>query len=202
VRVSPAALLAGAVFLLAAGCGTSAPASPSAGPPTTAPTGTPAATAAPSPSPTRTGDVIEDPSLLDILPEAVDGAAVVVEPDSFTDAAADPAFRESVAAAAFAVVADGTDLASGVVARPVAGRFSEAFFRDWRTTYDEGACGQAGGVAGTAETELGGRTVHITTCRGGLRVYHAYVAERGVIVSLFSMGERRFGERLMEGLRP
>ena len=75
-------------------------------------------------------------------------------------------------------------------------------FRDWRDTYNEGACGQAGGVAGNAQADLGGRTVYIATCAGGLRVYHAYLPERGVIVSLLSVGERRFGEQLMGGLRP
>ena len=89
-----------------------------------------------------------------------------------------------------------------MVAQLVPGTFSEAFFRDWRDSYDEGACGQAGGVAATAETELGGRTVYITTCAGGLRTYHAWVEERGAVVSAFSLGERRFGEQLMAGLRP
>ena len=80
--------------------------------------------------------------------------------------------------------------------------YSDAFFRDWRDSYDEGACGQAGGVAGRAQITLGGRPVYITTCTGGLRVYHAYVPEREVVVSLFSLGGGRFGEQLLDGLRP
>ncbi len=46
------------------------------------------------------------------------------------------------------------------------------------------------GVAAHAEVTLGGRPAFITTCTGGLRVYHAYVPEREVIVSVFSLGEQ------------
>jgi hypothetical protein len=87
-----------------------------------------------------------------------------------------------------------------VVAHLRPGVYSDAFFRDWRDSYDEGACGQAGGVAGNAEAELGGRTVHITSCAGGLLVYHAYLPERDVAVSVISVGEARFGEQLMAGV--
>ena len=146
--------------------------------------------------------VIQDPTLLGVLPASVDGVLVMLEPQAFTSAAADPAFGQNVEAAAFATVVDGNDLASGVVAELLPGRYSDAFFRDWRTTYDTGACDQAGGVGGHAEAPLGGRTVYITTCSGGLRVYHAYLQERGLLVSLFSLGDRRFGEQLMAGLHP
>jgi hypothetical protein len=84
----------------------------------------------------------------------------------------------------------------------VPGTWSEAWFRDWRDSYDEGACGQAGGVAGNAEAALGGRTVYIGTCAGGLRTYHAWLEGRGLLVSAFSVGKGRYGERLMAGLRP
>jgi hypothetical protein len=117
------------------------------------------------------------------------------ETEAFAGAAADPAFAENVEAAAFAVVVDADDLASAVVARLRPGVFSDAFFRDWRDSYNEGACAQAGGVAGNAEAELGGRTTYITTCAGGLVAYHAYVEELGVIVSLVSVGDRRSGSR-------
>jgi hypothetical protein len=125
-----------------------------------------------------------------------------MEPEAFAEAASDPSFVASVEAAAFPIAVSADDLASGVVALLRPGRFSDRFFRDWRDSYNEGACGQAGGVVGNAEAELDGRTVYITSCAGGLRVYHAHVAERDVIVSLFSVGERRFGEQLMKDLRP
>jgi hypothetical protein len=148
------------------------------------------------------GATVLDASLLAILPADVAGAAVEQEAQSFTDAASDPAFAASVEAAVFAVVVDSGDIASGVVARLRPGVYSDAFFRDWRDTYDAGACAQAGGVVGHAEAQLGGRTTYITSCANDLRTYHAYLDGPGILVSLFSLGERRFGEQIMAGLRP
>ena len=144
-----------------------------------------------------------DDSLLAILPPDLDGMPVTAEEASFAEAARDPAFASNVEKAAFAiVVGPPADLASGVVATLAPGVFDDAFFRDWRDTYNEGACAQAGGVVGNAEAELDGRTVYITSCGGGLRVYHTYLEERDALVSLFSLGDARFGERLMADLRP
>lgn len=148
-------------------------------------------------------DVVMDPALLQILPSAIGAAKVEMEPESFTEAVRDSSFVASVDRAAFAIVVESEDWATGVVAHLRPGVFSEGFFRDWRDTFDAGACGQAGGVAGHAEIGLeDDRTMYLTTCVGGLRVYHAYVAEREAVVSLFAVGERRFGEQLMSGLRP
>jgi hypothetical protein len=159
----------------------------------------PPATHLPSPG---AGDVVPDATLLAVLPADLGGVPVTDVADAFAAAANDPSFRRNVARAAFPVVVSGQDLASGVVAQLIAGRFTDQFFRDWRDTYDEGACAQAGGVAGNAETTFGGRTVYIGTCAGGLRTYHAWLEDRNVIVSLFSVGEGRYGEQLMAGLRP
>ena len=148
------------------------------------------------------GVAVEDPSLIAVLPAAVVGQPVVLESQAFVDALADPAFAANVEAAVFGVVVAGNDLSSAMVARPVPGVWSEAWFRDWRDSYDEGACGQSGGVAGNAEAVLGGQTVYIGTCAGGLRTYHAWLEGRGLLVSAFSVGEGRYGERLMAGLRP
>jgi hypothetical protein len=146
---------------------------------------------------------VEDPSLLAILPATVDGVDVIVEHQAFLDAvSSDPGFVQNVRRAAFGVAVSGTDLVSGVVAELVPGRYSDAFFRDWRDTYDAGACSQAGGLVGNAETQIGDRTVYIGSCAGGLRTYHVWLPERGTIVSAFSLGDKRLGEALMEGLRP
>ena len=176
-----------------------------AGPPPTLP---PPATSGPespgaTPAPPTSGDtVVRDDSLLGLLPSDIDGAPVTVEDASFAEAAADPAFASNVDRAAFAIVTTPTDLASGVVAKLREGVFGSTFFADWRETYNEGACAQAGGVATNAETTLDGRTVYITTCGGGMLVYHTYLEEQGAIVAVFSLGEGRFGERLIRGLRP
>jgi hypothetical protein len=127
------------------------------------------------------------------------------EPASFAEAIRDPSFVANVDRAVFAVVVDGNDVASGVVAHLRAGSLSDKLFEDWRATFDEGACAQAGGVLAHAATTSAGRTIYVTTCGGGpdvnLRVYHAYVASKGVVVSLFSYGTRLFGEQLIAGLR-
>ena len=180
----------------------SAPASPSAPEPATvSPASAPAESAASTVASTD-APTVRDDSLLAILPPDVDGNAVTVEEESFAEAATDAAFATSIERAAFAIVTSPVDLASGLVVKPRDGIFDGAFFASWRETYDEGACAQAGGVATNAETSLGGRTVFITTCAGGLRVYHAYVEGPGVIVSLFSLGEGRYGERLLAAIRP
>lgn len=204
------AIALGTAALVIAGCGSTATSPPAQSASTPAPTasaspvGSASAAISPGlPSGIPGVDVVMDPALLGVLPAAIGAATVEIEPESFGEAVSDASFVSNVDAAAFAVVADGEDLASGVVAHLRPDVYSEAFFRDWRDSYDEGACDQAGGV--TARAEVGGEddpTVHVTTCAGGLRVYHAYLPERGVVVSLFSLGERRFGEQLMAGLRP
>jgi len=187
---------------------TPAPQSPEpASPPVPSASGASASAAPQSPSPGLSSvapgiDVVMDPALLQILPAAIGTAKVSIEPDSFSEAVQDPSFVASVDSAAFAIVTEGGDLASGVVAHLRPDVYSDAFFRDWRDSYDEGACGQAGGVAAHAEATLGDRSAFITTCANGLRVYHAYVPEREVIVSVFSLGQGRFGEQLVAGLRP
>jgi len=205
------ACLVGVVFL-AVSCGatqragtqeTGAGSSPSLpAPPAAASSSPAAASAVPAASSPPAAGAVRDDSLLSILPPDVDGAPVTVEEASFDEAVRDAAFADHVVRAAFAVVATPTDLASGVVARLHPGLLDGAFLADWRETYNEGACAQAGGVATNAETQLGDRTVYIATCAGGMTVYHAAIPERDVVVSLFSLGEGRFGERLIRDLRP
>jgi hypothetical protein len=210
-RIAGGTALAVALALAATACGATVVVPPPSGglaevtrPPSSAPSlaagGTPVLGTLAPPSPA--GDVIQDPSLLAILPADLGGVPVNLEAQAFADAAADPDFAANVDAAAFGVAVDGEDLASAVVAQLLPGTYSESFFRDWRDSYNEGACAQSGGVVGNAETQLGGRTVYIGTCAGGLHTYHAWLADRGAVVSAFSVGDRRFGEQLMAGLRP
>lgn len=200
-------LAIGALVLLAIlAVGACAPTGTVTPAPLPTPVHSPVATVDPSapvtPEPTPPASVREDESLLAILPAEVDDVPVLPEPASFADAVTFPDFVANVEAAAFAIAVRDPDLASGVVARLRPGVFSDGFYRDWRDSYDEGACSQAGGVAGRAEAQLGGRTVFIATCVGGLVVYHTYLPERDVVVSVFSIGERRLGERIMAELRP
>jgi hypothetical protein len=202
-----AAALGLAALLLLAACGSETPSAPPASasapsaPPTVDPSQAPATT---TPSPPPAGDQpVEDPALLGVLPQAVAGVPVAIESIAFQEAAADPGFAAAVDSAAFAVVVDASDLASAVVAKPHPGTFSDGWYADWRATYDRGACSQAGGLAATTETELADdRILYIGTCSGGLHTYHTWLAGRGVVISAFGLGERRFGEQLMAGIRP
>ena len=83
------------------------------------------------------------------------------------------------------------------------GVFDEAFFRSWRDSFDDGACSQAGGVGGHAETQIGGRTVvHRRTAPVGSPPTTSVSTDEMLIVSVSSLGESRLGEQLVAALRP
>ena len=148
--------------------------------------------------------VVVDPTLLAVLPAAVDGVPVTESTDGEADALANVQLPEiaSALAAGLAVDSASGDFVYAVIVRLLPGGFDDTRFRDWRDSYDEGACSGAGGVVGHAETELAGRTVYIGTCDAGVRTYHAWIAEEDLLVSASAAGDRRFGERLMAELRP
>jgi hypothetical protein len=145
-----------------------------------------------------------DPSLLAVLPESVDGLPVTESPEAEAASVADPQLEAvaSALAAGIAVEATSGEFAFAVVVRLLPGAMTDDTFRDWRDSYDEGACSQADGVAGHAETEIGGRTVYIGTCAGGLRTYHVWLEAQDLLVSVSAVGERRLGEHLVGNLRP
>jgi hypothetical protein len=194
-RLMPAVLVA----ISLAGCG-SAPSSP--------PTSTPAATLVPA-TPTSTAEtsaraaVAVDPSLLALLPPDVNGFAITESPEAETSAAQSSDLSPVATAFAAGLAADpgGGNWAFGVVVALRPGVMSDATFRAWRDSYDKGACSQAGGVVGHAETKLGGRIVYIASCGGGVHTYHVWLPERQRLVSVSGVGERRFGEQLVAGIR-
>jgi hypothetical protein len=123
-------------------------------------------------------------------------------PESDAVAAADPvvvAFGEGVVTA-LAIDPGTEDFAYAALVRLRVGAFSEELFRSWRESFAEGACSQAGGVVRSAVTEIDGRDVHIDSCEGGLRVYHAWLPNSRVLVSVSALGERRLGERIVQEL--
>lgn len=191
-----ASLVLAGIALVLAGCATN-PATPT---PAATPTG---AGPSPSPAPSRSGaPVAIDPSLLEHLPTQVDGVEVRRRPESDAAAAADPvvvAFGDAVVTA-LAVDPGTDDFAYAAVVRLREGAFSEDLFRSWRESFDEGACSQAGGVARTAVTEIDGRDVHIGSCEGGLRTYHAWLPNSRVLVSVSAFGDRRLGEKIVQEL--
>jgi hypothetical protein len=176
---------------------------PSGTAPGSAPAPPDASVFAPGTPPAASGAAVPvDPALLAILPLSVAGFPVRAIPDP--TGLDDPALVANLARLAQAYVVDpagsGFAYASVVVLRP--GVFSDAFFRSWRDSFDTGACSQAGGVAGHAQAQVGGRTTYMGTCVGGLLTYHVRLDSLNTIVSVSSLGTARLGEQLLAGLRP
>lgn len=161
---------------------------------------------APSPSLVVAPAITVDDTLLELLPNDVGGVPLTGDPATAAEIAVDPSLTGFVAAvavaAAFAPAPSGLvgDYVVVTLARLEPGVFDDAFFRDWRDTFDGAVCAQAGGVAGHAEAGIAAHRTYITTCAGGVRTYHVHLASSGVIVSMQAMGDGRFGERVVEGL--
>ena len=214
-RVAPIAVAVAigtaiALTVIVTGC-EPPPASPSGGAPATGSLAPPATAEGPpgssgGASASPAGGVPVDPGLLAVVPIDVDGIPVTFDAETSATLAADPAVARDAAglAVGLAIVAGTSaaeDLAIVNVVRLREPASGDEWFRDWRDTYDEAACGQAGGVIGAMETELGGGTVFIGSCAGGVRTYHALLPSAGLVVSVTSLGERRLGEKVMAGLK-
>jgi hypothetical protein len=147
--------------------------------------------------------VVLDATLLGVLPESVAGFPITEAPDEAAIALADPALPKIATALDAGVAVDKAsgNLGYALVVKLKPGAFNDDYFRQWRDSFDEGACNAAGGIAGTAEATIDDRTVYITTCVQGLRTYHAWLPDQDLLISASSVGEARFGEQLMDNLR-
>jgi hypothetical protein len=213
---TPVAVAIAAVAVLVvilAGCGPAQPTPSPAG--SVSGSLAPAATSERSPSPVANqspsaaaspgAGVQVDPGLLDVAPNPVDGVTLTFDPDTSAEIAADPAVAVDAASLAVGLAvgpaASGADdLAIVSVVKLRDPDRDEAWFRDWRDTYDQAACSQAGGIIGNAEAELGGGTVYIGSCGGGALTYHTRLSPDGIVVSVTAVGNRRLGEKVMAGL--
>ena len=201
--------------MILAGCGIATPSgsvAPASVPP---PSASPSATTSPATAraPSASGPaVIPDETLLDLLPAA--GFTITYDPETTAQVAADPSLAVSVRALAIALampagevtpgssLAPGADLAVVSVIRLRDPSVDETWFRDWRDSYDEAACANAGGFGRRAETVIGGRTVFSGSCAGGSFTYHVRVDDDAVVISLTSIGPGRIGQSIMERLAP
>ena len=174
--------------------------SPSPAPPL--PTTAAPSTAAPS-SPGAKGAVAIDATLLEVLPAAVDGLPMTESPEAEAAAFDDPQLATVGTAIVAGIAVDATtgEFVYAVVVRLLPGAMDDGVFRDWRDSYDVGACSQANGVSGNAQAQIVGRTVYVGTCAGGVRTYHVWLEAQGLLVSASAVGDRRFGEILMKTLR-
>ncbi len=143
-----------------------------------------------TPSPTasvvRAGDrrtpaaTVVDPSLLDRLPACIEAIALTPDAETAADIAATIDAEAGLEAIAVAIYPSLEDYAVVTVARLRPGVFDEDWFRDWRETFDEGVCEQAGGVdPGHSEVEIAGRQVFRSTCVGGVVLHHVWLAGGG-----------------------
>jgi hypothetical protein len=197
-----AVILAG-VFTIA-GCGPPIPTAASPSPPPAA--SAPASSSFAAPPPSAAGAVALDPGLLDLLPDEVGGQALQPDDGTAIDLAGNGGLAGDIEAIAVGLYiqpgsSTADDLAIVNVVRLRPGVFGDAWFRSWRSTYDDGACEVAGGVApGAAVTEISGHETHIGSCQGGVHTYHVRLSNPDRIVSITAAGEGRFGERVIEGL--
>jgi hypothetical protein len=166
---------------------------PSSGAPATAPASSAGA-----------GVVGVDGGLLDVLPAQVGSAVLTEDAETAagiaTDVSGDPDLAADLADLAVGLYASQTDYAVVTVTRLRDGVFDEDWFRDWRDSFDDAVCSQAGGIDGHAEAPIDGRTAYIGTCTGGVRTYHVRLSDPDRIVSLQALGEARYGELILGGL--
>ena len=158
----------------------------------------------PSPTPPDTASpVVLDPALLAVLPESIDSAPVTESIDEAALALTDTGLPRIATALDVGVAVDmGTaDLVTAHVVKLRPESFTDATFAQWRDSFDEGACAGAGGVTGRAEATIDERTVYVTSCVAGLRTYHVWLEEQDTLISASSIGDGRFGEKLMDNLR-
>jgi hypothetical protein len=167
----------------------------------TVPISTP--TAATTPSPSSAGAVEVDPALLDVLPDEIEGQPLLPDDETAAGIVDLPAEVDAIAVGLYIQPGSsgGDDFAIVNVVRLLPGEYGEAWFRSWRSTYDGGACEVAGGVTpGSAVSHIGDHETHIGSCQGGVHTYHVYLTSPDRIISITALGERRFGERVVEGL--
>ena len=158
----------------------------------------------PSPSPPDAASPVTlDPTVLAFLPDSVNGIPVTESIDEATQALDDPSLPRIATSmdAGVAVDAGSGNLVYAWVLRLRPDKFTDDIYRQWRDSYDEGACSGAGGVTGNAEATIDDRTVYITSCVQGLRAYHVWLKEQAILISASAIGDGKFGELLMDNLR-
>lgn len=159
------------------------------------------------PSTPIVGSVVVDPTLLGVLPADIDGRPLRPDPATAAEIAGSEDLALDIEAIAVGLYVqpgpssapDGLAIVNVVRLRP--GVFGDAWFRSWRSTYDEGACQIAGGVTpGAAESRIGDHDTHIGTCQSGAHTYHVHLAAPDRVISITSAGDGRVGELVVAGL--
>jgi hypothetical protein len=199
------------LVLLVAACGSNVSPSP---PPSLSPAALATASPTPGVSASSSGPAAESPTsstlaspiptdaaLLDLLPATLDGLDRQTDPSVDAGIAADPDLARLATSFATALYIDPTtgEFAYVSVVRlqePLSQRASISY----RTSFDDAACAQAGGLQRTAEATIGAHRTWIGSCAGGVRTYHLDLSGGGLVLSVSEAGERRLGEQLIGGL--
>ncbi len=186
---------------IVAACGGDASGSAAAGSPG-------AGGAASTPAATSAGGdarLVVDAGLLRYLPASVAGVAMQPSPESAAGMVTDPSLARTASAIAVGVVvaagnSRGDDLAISTVIQLRPGVYTDQFYQGWRDAYDRAACDPAGGVASHVQQLIGPHAVEVTVCSQGARTYHTHLAGDR-LVSITAVGDRKFGDLVMAGLR-
>ncbi len=81
------------------------------------------------------------------------------------------------------------------------GALADQRFGDWRETYGQGACEDAGGVVGSAESTIGERQVFVVRCVEGEIVYYVPLADCGELLTIDAVSTRDLGRTLVEHIQ-
>jgi hypothetical protein len=143
-----------------------------------------------------------DPSLLGRLPASV--WALPLKEDAASESGAldnaDLANSfDGYAAASIGFVTD-PDFLYLVIGRRKPDKLDADFYTAWVEQYATGACSQANGVASSDQQTINEKTVDVSTCNGGPVVYTVSL-EDGLLLSMWGMGPRDLGRKLIEALR-
>ena len=134
------------------------------------------------------------------MPKSIGSVPLTPSPEAAAEPAADASLATSAQSLAVGLAVDQATgnlvVASVVKLKP--GVFSDEFFRDWRDSFDEGACGQAGGVTGNAEATIAAGPSTSGPARAASSRITSTSRAADVIVSLTAVGDGRLGEKLME----
>ena len=146
-----------------------------------------------------------DDALLAVLPRSVAGFAMQPAPQTAATMIANADFQRSASALAVGyVIAPGNsrsdDLAISSVIRLRPGTFDDTFYANWRASYDAAACDPAGGVSSHIQQVNGQHQVEVTVCAKGARTLQTHLAG-DILVSITAVGDRKFGDLVMNGLR-
>lgn len=143
-----------------------------------------------------------EPALLQLI-HAPAGISLIESVDLESKALDDQSLAQSAVGFAAALAGNpSSDWATVSIVHLKASADTTEYYAEWRAQYDDAACSQANGVAGTDVVTIAGRSIDHATCTGEVDTYHVHLSDRHVIVSIMSIGSLGYGSQLMAGLTP